>query len=336
MNKSIKILDCTLRDGGYVNKWEFGLDNIRAIICQLQLSNIDYIECGFINNIDNLSCMGKSIFSSVNDMEKIIKIPKTNLAMMLLPDEYKIDQLPLYNNGLINCIRLSFHKQDLDKAMDYALKIKENGYKLFFQPTVIMSYSDNEILKLINYCNDILKPDVVGIIDTLGEMLMCDVKRITKLFDENLDVNIKLLFHGHNNLQMAFSNAITFIENINLKREIIVDASLMGMGKDAGNLPIELIIDFLNKYYNGNYRCENIYKLLDDIIIKFSNEYNWGYNPNYMINGKNKVHSSYGKYLKRNKKDISISQYDILLQNIPIKDRSDFNKEIIKKIINKE
>jgi len=325
---NIEVLDCTLRDGGYINNWEFGISNIEYIINELTSANIEYIECGFINNINSEYDLNQSLFKTFNDAEKLIKNPcKSKFAVMMLIDEYDINKLPIYSNGLVNIIRLSFHKCDLNKAIDYAIKIKEKGYELFFQPTVIMSYTENEIIDLLNLCNTTIKPDGVGMVDTLGEMKLHDIKRLTKLFDKYLDKTIKLGFHGHNNLQLAFGNAITFIENVDKDRSVVIDTSVMGMGRDAGNVCTELMSSYLNNYYDKNYNFEKILQIINDVILNFRKKFEWGYTPAFMLNANNRIHPNYGKLFRNQIKNINLMEMNYLLNKIPLHERDEFNKE---------
>ena len=223
--KQIELLDCTLRDGGYLNCWNFGKENIKNIFNYLDLSKIDYIECGFINNKQSYD-INNSIFENVEDVNRVIHSNNNNATLMMLISEYDISKLPECNKNMpVKNIRLSFHKSELNDAIRNGKIIKNKGYNLFFQPTVTMSYNYEELLYIIKVCNDTIKPYAFAIVDTLGEMLPDDIIKLTKLCDTNLDKNIRLLFHSHNNLQLAFSNSINFIKNVNDSRKIIIDSS---------------------------------------------------------------------------------------------------------------
>lgn len=336
--KKIEILDCTLRDGGYINNWNFGLENIEYIINALAAANINYIECGFIcNSANNLN---QTLYSDFEQLKKIInKYENCNFALMMSVNNYNIDNLLKAPCNTNIVIRLSFHKSDLGKAISYALKIKEKGYKIFLQPTVITSYNENEIINLLNNCNDILQPDGIAIVDTLGEMNLHDISKVTKLFDKYLNKEIKLLFHGHNNFQLAFSNAITFIESVNDQRNVVVDASLMGIGRNSGNVCIELLTNYVNKYHNGNYNYDKILNIINDVMLKMKKDYEWGYTPKFMLNAKNRTHPYYSNFFIDNIEDISLMELNNILKEIPINEKSNYNKEtayyILKKLKNK-
>lgn len=334
--KKIEVLDCTLRDGGYVNNWNFGTNNIKEIINGLSNSGIDYIECGFISDNKTYD-ENKTIFPQIKLLNNFLNEKgKTKLALMMLPHEYDINFLPNIDRECPIIIRLSFHKCDFNKAVDYAKEIKKKGYELFFQPTVIMDYSQEEILKIIQICNNEIKPDGVAIVDTIGEMNMNDVKKITSIFDKYLNNKTKLLFHGHNNCQLAFSNAITFIENTSQDRNIVVDTSLLGMGKDAGNVCTELIINYLNRFYKYDYNFEIIIDIIDKIMWNIRLNYKWGYMPAFMLNAKNRTHPNYGKLFRENISNIKLTQLDKLLGQVPEKKKSNYNEKIARDLLEME
>ena len=253
---------------------------------------------------------------------------------MMLVNKYDIDKLPKCSNIFTDIIRLAFHKRDMNKMIDYAINIKKKGYKLFLQPTIIMSYSDEEIIELLTLCNTILKPDGVAIVDTLGEMRTNEIRRMTKLFDNYLDIETKLIFHGHNNLQMAFSNAITFIENVSQLRNIIIDTTLMGMGRDAGNVCTELLIDYMNQYYNADYDYHKILNIIDNTISNYKKKFDWGFNTAFMLNAKSRVHPNYAKFFKNNIERISLLDLNYLINKIPYQEKNDFNENVARSVLN--
>ena len=137
--RKIELLDCTLRDGGYVNNWHFGSNNIKNIITSLQESNIEYIECGFLtNSIDNYD-NNFSLFITPNNIKETVKFCNSKIALMIKVGDFCIENLTPNENTNISIIRLAFHKEDIKKVDNYVKEITSKGYKLFIQPTNIMS-----------------------------------------------------------------------------------------------------------------------------------------------------------------------------------------------------
>lgn len=325
--KKIRILDCTLRDGGYVNNNEFGTENIKKTITYLEEAGIDIIECGYLKSVPKYN----SDFTDFPDFMDLVNLDAVNpdskllYTLLMMGETYDIEDLPDKNQTIINALRLTFHRGSSVKGLEIAKKIKEKGYLLFLQPTATMRYSDEELLELIRICNEEVQPYALSLVDTFGEMKPTDVARLTKLFDENLDPKITLDFHSHNNMQLSYANAITFIENCVSDREIVIDSSIEGMGRGAGNLCTEVIVQELNENYNGNYRLEPILKAADEVIENIRKEKPWGYSLEYYLSAVYKCHPQYVIYYL-SKKTLSINDINNLLTILSEDKKADFDK----------
>ncbi len=331
--KSIEILDCTLRDGGYVNNNDFGYKNIKEIVAKLESAKIDIIECGYL--LDDKDAYSKNIteyrrIEELKEQDIISTCGDNDYTLMLLGEKYKIENLPESKDSENNIIRMSFHKHGLPKAIEYAKEITRKGYRLFLQPTVIMNYKKEEIIAMLEIFNTL---DVVGvsIVDTFGQMVPDDVVRVTKIFDENLRDNIKLGLHTHNNLQMAFANAISFITTVSDNRDIIIDTSLYGMGRGAGNLPTELLANYLNTNYQKNYDISSLLEICDTTIEKIKEKYPWGYSLAYYLSARYTCHPSYVLYLL-NKKMLENNDIDKVLQMISSEKITEYDKNYIEEL----
>jgi len=174
-------------------------------------------------------------------------------------------------------------------------KIKEKGYKIFIQPVGINSYSDIELINLIEKVN-LIEPYAFYIVDTLG---ILNKKSITYLFgilDNNLKKSINIGYHSHNNLQLAFSNAQEIIDWAT-NRSIIIDASVFGMGRGAGNLCTELLTSYLNNNYSNRYITGCILEIIDEEILKIFSTTPWGYNTPYYLSATHRCHPNYATFL---------------------------------------
>ena len=230
---SIQVLDCTLRDGGYVNDWHFGKSAITAILDKLDAAHLDIVECGFLTQ----KARGKdySLYENVKEIESLL--PKRERRCMYVA-MIAMGEKELHPFSLSDCdktgiqgIRLTFHQNEIIKAMGWAEILMAKGYKVFMQPVSTVFYTDMELLRLIERINR-LKPYAFYIVDTLGSMYRNDVSHCFHLINENMDPEIHIGFHGHNNLQLAFSNA-QVLGKIQTKRTLIIDASVYGIGRGA-------------------------------------------------------------------------------------------------------
>ena len=327
--RDIRILDCTLRDGGYINENTFGEENIKSIIKSLQQSRVDLIEYGYIEDKKPIT-KDKTEFKDFESLFKLTGLERGNI-LMLLGEKYDVDKLPIAPND--DCyLRISFHKKHAEAGIDKIRRVIEKGYKVFIQPTVTMSYTEDELVELLKECNE-LCPVSVAIVDTFGQMTPEDVEEKAKIFDGVLDKDIAVSFHAHNNLQNAYANAIRFIESVNEKRKIIVDTSIYGMGRGAGNLPTELIMGYLNQNFGRDYDVEPLLTITDDVISRFKEKNNWGYALPYYLSGIYGVHPSYILTFMERK---TLNSRDIkqLVDMISDDKRSEFDLEYAKELYN--
>lgn len=314
--KYLKILDCTLRDGAYVVEKNFGNSVIKGIVKNLIDANIDLIEIGFLQNEGFGE--GKTVFSKPDDALKLLPENIKDIDFALLADysRYDFDLLPINTNFKINIIRICFFKHERFLVIDAIKKTIAKGYSVYVQPVDILGYSDSELLDLIEEVN---KTDSTcfSVVDTFGSMYIEDLRRLYYFINHNLNKDIQIGFHSHNNLQLSSALSQEFIRMSQNERDITIDASLNGMGRGAGNTPTELVALYANKKINCNY---NIHALLDciDVYIKpIAAKFNWGYNLPYFIAGMYSAHTNNINYLleKNNilSKDISLilSQLEI-------------------------
>ena len=328
MNRNFKILDCTLRDGGYINDFDFGKNSIRTILKKLGRSGIDIIECGFIS--EKGGDENSTVFNSVEAIEAVIGTKEPDrmyVAMVALGEKEIAHEKISPNNGkAIDGIRITFHDYEIDKAFEYARALREKGYELFMQPIGTMSYSDQALVELINKINEI-KPFAFYIVDTLGTMYKKDLLRLFYLIDHNLDSAIAIGFHSHNNLQLSFSNAQELL-SLHTKRTILIDSSIFGMGRGAGNLCTELIARYINDNIDETYQIEPLLEIIGEQLIPIFAKNTWGYSVPYYLAAVNNCHPNYASFLL-NKQTLTMPVIGNLLARIPVSKRIVFNKTLI-------
>lgn len=324
---SLKVLDVTLRDGGCVNNFNFGQIYMKEILKAQEESGIDIIELGYIDE-KNGTENGRTQY--VNDQvisQCILKQKKTGVNYVAMIDygKFNIENLMERNNDSIDGIRLAFHKKDFHKISKLGKQIMDKGYDFYIQPMITLRYSDDELLELIKLVNTEL-PDATAfyIVDSFGEMRPNDVGHTLKLVDQNLEKKIAIGFHSHNNLQMSYSNAITMLQFIT-ERDLILDCSIMGMGKGAGNLNTELLLEHLNLYYNKEYYIAPLLEVIDKVINQLHSEFYWGYAPEYYLSATNQCTPSYASYFY-NKHMLPIDQVGELLSMIKPEKKISFDK----------
>ena len=161
-------------------------------------------------------------------------------------------------------------------------------------------------------------------------MTLGDFRKYINLANSNLDKNIKLGYHSHNNMQLAFSNAIDFC-NSRHDRDIIIDSSIYGMGRGAGNLNTELITDYLNNNFNKKYGILPLLEVIDEILVFYFNQNPWGFSPVQYLSASLDCHPNYASYLV-NKKSNHIADIFKVLENLPLENRGTFNEKVVNQL----
>lgn len=329
MMDKISILDCTLRDGGYVNNFNFGQEVIRTIIDKLSSASIDIIECGFL--VSDEFDKDRSLFGSIEAIKEVIGLKKKQSIYVAMIQYGKIgaEEISVCNGESIDGIRVTFHEHEIEDAFSLGKSLMDKGYKVFMQPVGTMTYTDEALLNLIKKINQ-LQPFAFYMVDTLGIMYANDLRRMFYLIDNNLNPSITLGFHSHNNLQLSFANAQELIQK-NSRRKLIIDTSIYGMGRGAGNLNTELMTQYLNFSYGLKYDNFEILELIDEYIKPLMVRYKWGYDIAYYIAAIAKCHPNYATYLI-NKNTLNTQGIYAILRNMSNDKRALFDGEYATKI----
>jgi 4-hydroxy 2-oxovalerate aldolase len=300
--KNISILDCTLRDGGRVFDCAFLDNEIKQIAKKLADSKIDIVEVGFLRDKKEVEYKGNSTFFTDTDQIKPFLDKSKNCMYVAFIDYgmFDFNSLKPFDGKSIDGLRIGFTKKDFENNLSDIFKklemVKTAGYKLFIQTVNTLNYSDDELLGLIKNINKI-QPYSFGIVDTYGAMYVNDVTRIYYLIDNNLNEETAIDFHSHNNYQLSFAFAQEIIKLSNEKRRIIIDATLHGMGKCAGNLNTELIVDYMIRNLNYDYDLDIIFDVIDEYIYDYQKKYSWGYSIPALMSGIYKAHPNNVIYL---------------------------------------
>ena len=329
MNK-VHVLDCTLRDGGYCNSWKFGLSNAQAIVQGLVDAGINAIECGFITNKYEYD-RDATRFTKIEEVSRIIpqKRDGKKYVAMINYGEYDADKLPLYDGSSVDGIRIAFHKKNLVEALNFCKKVKAKGYLIYVQAMVSLSYSDEEFLSLIRSVNE-LEPYAFYIVDSFGMMKGKDLTRLFAMVEHNLKEQIWIGFHCHNNLQLAYSNAQKLI-SFQTAHNVIIDSSVMGMGRGAGNLNTELFVEYLNETIGKHYQIKPLLAIMDKILTPFYYREPWGYSlPNY-LSASHSAHPNYAGYLD-SKKTLTFEEMNEIFDMMDEEKKVSFDKDYIEEL----
>lgn len=327
MNR-IQILDCTLRDGGYINNFHFGEAVICDIISKLSAASIDIIECGFLRA--GQPDVNRSTYASIEELSHYIGKKNKNLlyVAMIQYGAMAAEEICDCRPDSIDGIRVTFHEHEIAPAFVLGQQLMDKGYKVFMQPVGTVTYSDEVLLDLIGRINQ-LKPYAFYMVDTLGTMYKNDLLRMFYLMDHNLNKKIVLGFHSHNNLQLSFANAQELVQ-LNTPRHLIIDASVYGMGRGAGNLNTELMTQYINTNFDLKYDNLEILEIIDEYIKPLSLQYSWGYNAAYYLASMKGCHPNYASYLL-NRQTLHMKDIHAILGSLAIEKRTLYDADYIAK-----
>ncbi len=328
MNR-VSILDCTLRDGGYINNFAFGSHTIRSIIQKLTQTGIDIIECGFLQSGCNDS--DKSLFGSIEQAAAYLPVSKTGSMYVAMIQYGKIsnEEISPCDGKSVTGIRITFHEHEIDDAFILGRQLMDKGYKVFMQPVGTTTYTDEALLKLISRINE-LRPFAFYMVDTLGTLYKNDLLRMFYLVDHNLRKNIVIGFHSHNNLQLSFANAQELMQ-LNCNRSIIIDTSVYGMGRGAGNLCTELVTQYINENLAVRYNSISLLEIIDQYIKPLQLQYSWGYDVAYYISSTVKCHPNYATFLL-GLQSLHVQDIYAILSMMDQSKRTLFDKEYIREL----
>ncbi len=298
MVKHAKLLDCTLRDGGYLIDKNFGDSVIHGIVQGLVMAKTDIIEIGFLQ--DEGKGVGKTIFYNSCDAERFVPQNRGDCLFTVLADfsRYTISNLDDFTGRSFNAVRECFFKHEREEAIEVCREIKKKGYLLFVQPVDILGYTDIELIDFINQINEV-EPYCFSIVDTFGSMYADDLQRVFSLIDHNLICSCKIGFHSHNNLQMSSALSQEFLRISYGKREVVVDATISGMGRGAGNTPTELLMQYMVDKLDYSYDIDAVLDIIDNYMENIRTKCMWGYSTPFFLAGCYSAHVNNIAYLKQ-------------------------------------
>lgn len=314
------LLDCTLRDGGYVNDWEFGHNNLISIFERITDASVDIVEVGFLDDRRPFD-INRSIFPNTESLKKIWGNITNRPKMVVGMVDYgtcSIENIEPCSESFLDGIRVIFKKQKMHGAMEFCRELKKLGYKVFSQLVSITAYSDDDLLELVSLVNDV-KPYALSMVDTYGLLNPISLLHYYEILDRDVNSSINIGFHAHNNFQLGYANAVTFLSKPT-DRNIVVDGTLFGMGKSAGNDPIELVAMYMNREFAKNYNIRAMMESIEESIKSFYATNPWGYKSFYYLSASNECHPSYVEFFQK-KECLSVTMLDELLARIGPNDK---------------
>jgi len=335
--KRIQLLECTIRDGclGLEDAWNNGIANIQLSESErkqlgelIASSGIDIVEIGSIQITEN-DRSGFAIYQNIEEVSNYIpnnlKSSQQCVALFRGPDTL-FNDIPYKKDSMVDGVRVILRYSELKKSLDFCSILADKGFKVYIQPMVTSRYSEKELELIIQYANA-MNAYALYFVDSYGYMMPEDVLRFCQKYDSLLEANIKIGFHAHNNINMAFSNAITFL-NFPTERDIILDSTMTGMGQGAGNLQTEIIAAYLIRKYGKRYNYNAVLEACD-FVERYNESGIWGYSVMRFIPAIHGAAYKYATYLRK-KCNLSYTQIHKLfkiLDTMPDDIRYRYTKE---------
>ena len=277
----IKVLDCTIRDGGLMNKHDFDLRFVREVYKAISEAGVDYMEIGYKNSrrLFNTKEFGKWKFCDDEDVRKVIEgIPsKTKISVMVDVDRVEVEDVLPKKDSPVDMIRVATYVKDVDKAIYLVNHFANKGYETTVNIMAISRALDNELTECLEQLEKECQAKIIYIVDSFGSLYQETTEFLVKKA-KGILVAKEVGMHAHNNQQLAFGNTIEAI----IHGANYVDGSIFGLGRAAGNCPTELILGFLK---NPKYDIRPILDVISKEFIPLQKKIEWGYFIPYAITG---------------------------------------------------
>lgn len=279
--EKIRVFDCTIRDGGLINNHDFDERFVREVYRALSEAGVDYMEMGYKNSKKLFSSKeyGKWKFCEDDVIREIIDgiASSVKISCMVDVDRVDLDDIKPKKDSPFDMIRVASYVKDIDKAIYMVNHLADKGYETTINIMAVSRALDNELMEALRQIEGESKTDVVYVVDSFGAMYQETVEFLVKKYQSVLKTR-ELGFHAHNNQQLAFGNTIeAIIHGVNY-----LDATVYGIGRGAGNCPLELLIGFLK---NPKFDIRPLLDLISKEFIPLREKIEWGYIIPYAITG---------------------------------------------------
>lgn len=307
MTTAKQVLDCTIRDGGLVNDWDFSVEFVADLYRALNAAGVEYMEVGYKNSPKLLKAADSGPWRFLNDAflkEVIPNKGKTKLSALV--DIGRVDEGDVLDRDQspLDLIRVACYVKDTDKAIDLATIFHNRGYETSINIMALSHVLEKDLVEALKAIND-SPVDIVYVVDSFGNITPENIRYLVSLFKRHLP-NKRLGVHTHNNMQLALANTLEAAE---LGVEFL-DSSVYGMGRAAGNCHTELLTAALK---GKRYELRPILDIIERHMLKIREKWEWGYNIPYALTGILNEHPRVAMALRNSEdKDKYVEFYDKL------------------------
>lgn len=277
----IKVVDCTVRDGGLMNKWQFNDDFVEKVYLANTNAGVDYMEIGYLSSESAFSRdeYGPWKFCAEEDLQRIIGPhgeKKIKLSAMADIGRIDFDDIPPCDESSLDMVRVACYIHQIDAAIALAHHCMDKGYEATINLMAVSTVGPRGLAEALDDLSKCRVP-IIYLVDSFGAFYSEDIDLLSRKYMEALP-NKTIGIHTHNNQQLAFANTIAAIINgVNY-----LDGTLYGIGRGAGNCPLELLVSFLK---NPKFRVKPLIEVIESHIFPWREKIDWGYSIPYMITG---------------------------------------------------
>jgi 4-hydroxy 2-oxovalerate aldolase len=285
----IKVLDCTIRDGGLINNFEFHEDFVKSLYVSCSQAGVDYMELGYKSSkqIFAPSDFGPWKFCDEEAIRRIVGENQSSLKLSVMADTGRTDyhqDILNKNDSAIDLIRVATYIHQIPKAIDIINDAKQKGYETSVNLMAISSVKEGELYEALEVlaASDV---DTIYLVDSFGALYSEQIRSLAKMYlDIAKESGKSIGIHAHNNQQLAYANTIEAL----ILGVSYLDATVTGLGRGAGNCPIELLLGFLK---NPKYNIRPLLQFIEAYIPDLRAQgVDWGYDLPYMITGQMNIH----------------------------------------------
>jgi len=276
----IKVIDCTIRDGGLMNKWQFDYTFVKNVYNSLIEAGVDYMEIGYLSSEKAFSRKeyGPWRFCAEDDLQRITGNGEKRIKLSAMADIGRIDyvDIPPKSESSLDMVRVACYVHQIDKAIALAHHCKDKGYETTINLMAVSTVGLRDLNEALEDLNKSQVP-IIYLVDSFGAFYSEDIDTLSAKYFERMPGKT-IGIHCHNNQQLAFANTISAIINgINF-----LDATLYGIGRGAGNCPLELLLSFLK---NPKFKVRPLVQCIEENIFPWAEKIHWGYSVPYMVTG---------------------------------------------------
>lgn len=310
-NNNVKILDCTIRDGGLINNFSFEDGFVRAVYDTCVGSHIDYMEVGYKSDkkIFTGNQYGPWKFCDENDIRRIVGDNNTGLKISVMADAERTDyhtDILRKTDSIIDMVRVATYAHQVPTAIDMIKDAHDKGYETTINIMAVSLLTESILNNTLEQLSK-SEAEVIYIVDSFGSLYSNDIHKLVNKYMQYAKADRKKVgIHCHNNQQLAYSNTI---EAIGHGAEF-VDATIAGLGRGAGNCPIELILGFLK---NPKHDLRPIIECIEKHIPAIKKQNNWGFDVAYMLTGLMNKHPREAIAFLDNKREDYTNFYDTMV-----------------------